>query len=668
VGLISHHTFPAARWPRQVGTVPRLAACFQDRATLLEPTASVHVVSGLGGVGKSQLAAELAHRLWRCRRLDLLVWISATSREAILAGYAHAAADLALAGTAETDTDWDAARFLAWLAGTRCHWLVVLDDLASGADLQGLWPPSGAGGWTVVTTQLRDSALEGTGHRRVELGVFSPAEAAGYLRHRLAGQAGLIDDANGVAADLGFLPLALSQAAAFMADEQVTCTDYRRRFADRRHQLDDLVPDRHELPDDYRRTVAATLSLSIGAANQRRPAGLATPLLLLASVLDPAGIPTELFNTGPARHWLPSGTGVETVRAGLRCLHRLNLLTEHRNMVSVHSLVQRATRDQLTDDELRAVTRVAADALVEIWPDGPCAVDRAQPLRANATAAYHHGAEGLLAPVMHPLLARVIWSLGDGGNLAAAVAASEQLVADLRPVLGLDHPDTLTARVTTAYWLGRSGDPAGAVTACEALLQHLPSDFGDDHPVVLEARFYLARFRGEAGDYHRAVAELEQILDLERRTKSRDDPDVLMIRHNIARLQGLGGDPTGAVTELEDILSHRLRVQGPDHPYTLSTRHNLARFRGEAGDPAAAATAFAELLLDRTRVLGPDHPETLATRHYLAQFHGEAGDPTAAATALERLLTDQLATIGPDHPNTLITRRALNRWQSHIRR
>ena len=95
--------------------------------------------AALGGSGKTQLAAALAHSLWDSRGVDLLVWVCATSRVAILDAYALALADL---GAADPDDDLTAAagRFLAWLSGTERRWLVVLDDLADPADLDGLWP------------------------------------------------------------------------------------------------------------------------------------------------------------------------------------------------------------------------------------------------------------------------------------------------------------------------------------------------------------------------------------------------------------------------------------------------------------------------------------------------------------------------------------------------
>ncbi|MEU4427755.1 ATP-binding protein, partial [Actinoplanes sp. NPDC024001] len=411
-------------WPCRVGLVPRLADCFQPRETGDRSA----VLTGLGGVGKTQLAAGIAEQLWAANRVDLLVWVPATSRQAIVDRYAQAAADLALPGADGTDTEQDAGRFLAWLAGSGRPWLVVLDDLTEAADLKGLWPPERPHGRTVITTRLRGAALTGGGCRLVPVETFTAAEAAAFVHARLAAVAQLDDDAGGVAADLGMLPLALSQATAFMIDEEVPCSEYRRRFADRRRVLDDLVPEPAELPEDYSRTVAATLSLSVEAADRARPAGMGSVLLRVAAVLDPAGIPAALFTTSPARNWIayargqdtPQPPDVDAVRSGLRVLHRLNLVTAADGVVSVHALVQRVVRDPLSDEDLAEVAWAAADALLEIWPEVERDTALAQRLRSNAGTVSRHGGDELLGPETHPILRRAVLSRGRAGDPAGA--------------------------------------------------------------------------------------------------------------------------------------------------------------------------------------------------------------------------------------------------------
>jgi hypothetical protein len=113
------------RWPHRVGAVPpvavgrlrRPADDALDAAVAVGSAAVVcQVLSGMGGVGKTQLAAGLTDAWWQQQRVELLVWVTATSRTAVLARYAQAAADVT--GVEDPDPGPGAERLLAWLAGT----------------------------------------------------------------------------------------------------------------------------------------------------------------------------------------------------------------------------------------------------------------------------------------------------------------------------------------------------------------------------------------------------------------------------------------------------------------------------------------------------------------------------------------------------------------------
>ncbi|WP_263301867.1 NB-ARC domain-containing protein, partial [Streptomyces purpurogeneiscleroticus] len=242
-------------------------------------------------MGKTQLAAHHARAAWQAGEVDLLVWVNAGSRDAIVSTYAQVGAEVT---GADPDVPERAAeRFLHWAETTDRRWLIVLDDVTDPADLRGLWPPHHPHGRTVLTTRRRDSALTGPGRHRIDVGVFTPDEATAYLTASLDAHDRREDatEIAGLAANLGHLPLALAQAVAYLIDSGLDCAAYRTRLADRARTLTDLLPESGGLPDDHRATVAATWSLSIEQANRLRPHGLARPLLNLSSMLDPNGIP-----------------------------------------------------------------------------------------------------------------------------------------------------------------------------------------------------------------------------------------------------------------------------------------------------------------------------------------------------------------------------------------
>lgn len=653
-----------------IGSIPGAADCLQPREhlstlALTKSGAATAVLSGMGGSGKTQLAAALARQLWNDSHTDVLIWVSAASREALVSAYAAAA--VAILGHSPDDPDTAAAVLVNWLNVTRSRWTVILDDLADPGDLRELWPPHRPEGRVLITTRRQDSVLSAGGRHLVDIGLFTPEEGVAYVHERI----GPDSEAVGLAVDLHHLPLALAQATAYMLDRQLECADYRQRFNDRRRHLDDLVPELGALPTEHRTTLATTWALSIERADQLKPEGIAGPMLDLVSVLDPHGIPISLVTAAPALGYLTRHRGgggpvdAENARDALHSLRRLSLVDidgRPATTIRVHGLVQRATREQ-TGSHRQELCTAAADAIASIWP----AVDRepstGQILRSNAEQVYVAGGNLLWTPHPHPVLIRMGTSLGDAGLVKAAVDFWRDLCATATRMLGPDHPETMTVRNHLARWQAGSGDLAGGVTAFEDLLEDRLRVLGADHPDTLTTRGNLARWQGEAGHPAAAAAATERLLADLLRVLGPDHSDTLAAFGNLARWCGEAGDPAGALAASQRLLADRLRMHGPDHPDTLITRGNLARWRGETGDPAGAVAALEELLADRIRILGTDHPDTLGTRNNLAYWRGESGDPSGAAAATEALLADLLRVLGPEHPDVLGTRGNLASWR-----
>ncbi|MFJ3594752.1 NB-ARC domain-containing protein, partial [Streptomyces sp. NPDC090133] len=483
---VHHHALPRtpAVWPHQVGVLPPRALSFQRRAEVDQLRAAVdsggnpvhtQVLTGIGGVGKTQLAADYARTACFRGEVEVLVWISASSHSAIMAGFAQAGVEVL--GADPRDPEQAARAFLAWLepkAGQKlCRWLIVFDDVTDPADTRGWWPPASPLGRVLVTTRRREAALTGAGRRLVTVGLFTPQESAAYVTAVLAAHDchEPTEQINSLAADLGHLPLALAQATSYIIDADLTCASYRQLLADRIRKLADLLPEPGVLPDGQAATVAATWSLSVERANQLRPVGLARPMLHLAAFLDPNGIPVMVLTSQPAlayaaEHRTSMDTGdthqlssvsAEDAVLGLKVLRRLSLIdhtpaTPHR-AVRVHQLIQRATRDALTPDEHHRLARTAADALTTAWPAIERDTDLVQALRANATRLTRVAEDSLHRPDAHPVLSRSGESLGTAGQFTAATAHYHCLTKTTSYHLGPDHPDTLAARSNLSGWL-----------------------------------------------------------------------------------------------------------------------------------------------------------------------------------------------------------------------
>lgn len=320
-----------------VGEIPQEPPAFQDRAELLDaltgPAAGgrvrvVFAVTGLRGVGKSQLAAACARQRlaegWR-----VVAWLDASDREQLLAGYAQLAAELGLAGDGPDSAD-AAARVRHWLetGGEQC--LIVLDNADSAGLLRPLLPVAGHAQVIVTSSRTPLAALGSP----VPVDVFTEPEAAAFLAERT----GLSDDgALEVARELGGLPLALAQAAAVIAGQRLSYSSYLQRLAG--VTVADSLPAPEE--DPYPRGTAEAITLALNAAQAADPPGLGRRLLEVSALLSPAGtsrtLLAEAVNRDPAE-----------VNPTLQHLGAWSLVTRSVDgtTVTAHRLVMRVTREQ----------------------------------------------------------------------------------------------------------------------------------------------------------------------------------------------------------------------------------------------------------------------------------------------------------------------------------
>ena len=465
-----------------------------------------------------------------------------------------------------------------------------------------------------------------------------------------------------LAEELGGLPLALEQAAAYIQATGITLAGYLSLFRDRRA---DLLA-RGEAAG-HPADVAATLGLALVPAGGRGPGR--------GGAAAAAGVPgTRAGAAGPAAR-RPQAAGElapdvaaavgpllgDPVAAGdaVAALRRYSLVTPAGDgLVLVHRLVQAVTLAQIPA-EVAGQWEQAAAALVEAAIPADTELPAAWPVCAvllpHARAVLDLTSGGMW---------RIAHYLGSSGSYPAARDLF-QLIADAHgedDAYGPEHPDTLTARANLARWTGEAGDAAGARDQFAALLPIAERVLGPEHPDTLTTRASLARWTGEAGDAAGARDQYAALLPIRERVLGPEHPDTLTARANLARWTGEAGDAAGARDQFAALLPIRERVLGPEHPDTLTARGQPRLLDREAGDAAGARDQYAALLPVRERVLGPEHPDTLTTRANLASWTGEAGDAAGARDQFAALLPIVERVLGPEHPDTLTTRANLASW------
>jgi tetratricopeptide (TPR) repeat protein len=633
----------------------------------------VQAVHGLGGIGKSTLAARWAAA--HAAEYTLTWWITAAAAADIDAGLAGLAVALqpALSGVLPLEALREGA--VQWLAA-HPGWLVVLDNVADPADVAPLLARARAGRYLI--TSRRASGWHAVGVAPVRLDVLDPAEAQALLAAILTpGQPPGLDGAAGLCAELGFLPLAIEQAGAYLAQAGATPREYLDLLARYPAAMYQAAPE----GGDAARTIARIWHVTVD-----RLAGdpLAGQVLRILAWYAPDGIPRMLLD------------GLADPPAVLHAVGRLaaySMLTTDSGVLAMHRLVQAVTRTpdpgdphrdpEAIDAARHQATRQLAAALPDPedpagWPDWRMVLPHIGALTSHAppdtdtqaTARLLNqagvflqgqGQPGRAAGYLQRALAGCVRMLGaDHPNTLASrnnLAAAYDDAGDLgRRVLGADHPQTLRSRNNLAYAYQAAGHLGRAIPLHEQTLDDYVRVLGADHPTTLISRNNLAAAYDDAGDLGRAIPLHEQTLADRLRVLGADHPDTLISQNNLALAYQAAGDLGRAIPLHEQTLADRLRVLGADHPQTLRSRNNLAYAYQAAGNLGRAIPLHEQALDDYVRVLGADHPQTLRSRNNLAYAYQAARDLGRAIPLFEQALDGCVRVLGADHPQTKIVR------------
>jgi tetratricopeptide (TPR) repeat protein len=659
-----------AVWPVRSGAVPSLADGFGARA---ETAADLGAALAAGAVvvlvpvrvagekpggwlescGKTQLAACVAESLWRSRRVDLLVWVVATSRASVQSGYVEAAVN-AIGADPGGDGESVAARFVGWLSETSRPWLVVLDDLRGVADLDGLWPAGPAG--RVLITTANPAAISGEQGALIHpVGVFRPQEALSYLMSRLTADSDKQPGATDLVADLGYEPLALAQASAVITSSALSCSDYGDIFASRREQV---AEEAGASPP----AASVTWAISVEHADRLLPGGAALALLAFVALLDGHGIPGAVFTTPAACEYLADGGGGdladrEPAREALLPAERAGLLSVDlagiAPLVRMNAVVQAAVRAATPAGTLDRAATAAADALLQVWPGDDQPAWLVGALRSCTVSLQQAAGDRLWANGCHPLLLHAGRSLDRARLTGPAVAYWSELAALSDRILGRGHPDTLAVDEQLADAYLAAGQAAEAVSWFRWVLAERVRVLGPDHPRAIAARRDLGHTLVAANQADDAVTVLDRVIGDYERVRGADQPETLGARDELAAAHHAAGQFADAVRIYRHTLASRERVQGPEHPDTMTTRQKLAGTYLADGRHKTAISHYKQVLADRERVLGPDHLDTIAVRGALGSAHHSAGRMASALQLHEQTRAGYERTLGLDYPDAL---------------
>ena len=611
-----------------------------------EPAAWKQAVTGMGGVGKTQLAVEYIYR----HKTDYRViwWIRSEEPAAMAADYADLAASLDLPEKDSPDQKEITKVVKRWLEHNS-GWLLIFDNARDQKDVRG-YIPKGGDGHLIITSRNPD--WSGVA-KLLPVRPFDRAESIDFLCKRTEQ-----DDeeaADALADELGDMPLALEQAGAYIETTGIMLTDYQELFQSRRKELwEDEIP-----PLDYPDSVATTWSLAMEQVSKESLE--AADLLNLCAFLAPDEISLEMLSEG-AEH-LPeplaaTATDRLAMNRAIKVLRRYSLINADGELLSVHRLVQAVVRDRLSEDNEKRWAETAVALLSAAFPfesDDVSTWHLSSYLLPHALAAATHAEARDVAPEKTSLILNQtgVYLCGRA-EFAEAKAHNKRALTLAEKVYGQDHPIVATIVNNLGLVLQDLGDMQGAREHLERALKIDENTYGSDHPNVASRVNNLGGVLQDLGDMQGAREHFKRALKIDEITYGPDHPNVASRVNNLGGVLRELGDMQGAKEHFERALKIDEITYGLDHPNVAIRVNNLGGVLRELGDMQGAKEHFERALKIDEIIYGPDHPDVARYVNNLGLVLRELGDMQGAREHFERALKIDENTYGPDHPKVAI--------------
>ncbi|MBV9230722.1 MAG: tetratricopeptide repeat protein [Chloroflexi bacterium] len=602
---------------------------------------SIKVVSGLGGIGKTQLALEYVYRYRHS--YTAVLWIQADTAERVQAELAALASLLHLPEQRAMDQEQAVRAVKHWFE-EHTNWLLILDNVE---DIMGVSAmiPAGAG-HVLLTTRAQ---ANGTLARHIDLEQMTLEEGTLFLLRRAKILGGhdpldqvdetLQEQARAIACELDGLPLALDQAGAYIEETGCGLSDYLDRYHLRRT---DLLKRRGRLSADHPASVSKTFALSYEQVERTNEA--AAELLQFCAFLDPDGIPEELIAEGSAflgPLLRPVAADRLACDEALAVLRSYSLVQRHAGMrtLTMHRLVQVVLKDRVDEDTrrqwaeraLRAVHHVfPGESSIETWPFCQRYLPHAQ------CCIQFIEKEHLYFPEAVQLLARAGTYLKDRARYSEA----EHLLQDARQLQKRLPQPAYESLAETLHRLGQLYFEQGRYSQTEACWQEalaLQEEHLETHSHErARALNHLGTLYLEQGRTREAEPLLQQALFLYKQV----EPGHSVGIHSLIS-QGWGYMQQGRYQDAEALLQHALALLeqgGPQDLFMIHNVHCLGRLYTLQGYYQKAEECFQRGLALWEQLAFP-HPCTARIFNGLASLRIRQGKHSEAEAYYRRAIT-----------------------------
>ncbi|MFF3228852.1 tetratricopeptide repeat protein [Nocardia suismassiliense] len=561
---------------------------------------TAYVVHGLGGCGKTTLVAHWLSR--HPEKYNPAWWITADSADGLNQGLASLAAKLQPALEHSLPVDIQSERAVQWLV-KHDGWLLVLDNVGDPSLAEPLLSRLPKGRFVITSRRATGWDRFAVARRLDVLPLEEAVELA--MKALPPGRRVDLDGITRICAELGRLPLAVEQAAVYLAETGIDACEYLNLLA----QYPADVYRSGGVGWSPEKTVARVWAVTLARLASD---SLTIMVLRVLAWFAPRGIPRGLLD-GLARR--------PAVHDAIRQLGAHSMILVGHGTLDVHRLVQAVARTPgaaaVADDELLLIDqarRFAAAALRSRMPDDP---------EADPT----------------------LWSTWS--------ALSPHILAYLdRTNPSQDEPDAEFMAYQISRFLRGQGQYASVLSLAQRSADVAARLYGDDTLPVTDRLTNLAEAHLATGNPSQGLALHHRVLCLRRALLDERDPRVFQAQDRLAHAYLSVGDTARAVEMHERLLTDLEQVLGPDAPFTLIGANDLVHAMLE--HDVVRGLPLAENVLERCeRALGGDHPQTLTARHNWAGASVLAKDWETAIPLFEQIIVDSARVLGAKHPDTL---------------
>ena len=462
-----------------------------------------------------------------------------------------------------------------------------------------------------------------------------------------------LNDSRSLLEALEYLPLAITQAAAFISENQITPTKYLEMFRESDSVVQDLLDE--DVGDPRRdsqshNSVIKTWKISFDLISKQKPR--AAKMLSLMGVLDRQGIPESLLQDD-------SDQVVEVTKAlGILLAFSLIKAGGDGTEYELHRLVQLATRKWLQmQDTIGEWQGKALSVVADAFPNGRFEVwTTCESLLPHAQTVIQYGGTNRLCPEKYSnLLSNVARFDRLQGRYEMACVRCSAAIEVQRKIFGSDHSFTLDSMNDLAVIYQRQGRWEEAEKLYVQVLEASQRVLGAEHPSTLTTMNNLAVIYERQGRWEEAEKLHVQVLEARQRVLGAEHPSTLTTMNNLAVIYERQGRWEEAEKLHVQVLEARKRVLGAEHPDTLTAMNNLAIIYGDQQRWEEAEKLYVQVLEASKRVLGAEHPDTLTTMNNLAIICGEQQRWEEAEKLQVQVLEASKRVLGAEHPDTLIS-------------